>query len=64
MWMLLTGSIVFMWSYGSTNWTELTLGLCLINVALRDSDLEVSVFLLNYLGVSCYEVADILMAFP
>ena len=44
-------STVFMWSYGSTNQTELTLGLFLKNLSLGGADIDVSMFLLNSLGL-------------
>ena len=44
--------IGLMCSYGSKNWTDFTLGLCHTNVALGGSDIDVSIFLLKYLGLN------------
>ena len=44
-------STVLIWSYGSTKWIEFTLGLCHTNVDLGGRNIEVSIFLLNYLGI-------------
>ena len=40
-----------MWSYGPKNWTDLPLGLCHTNVDLGEPDIDVSIFLLKYLGL-------------
>ena len=44
-------SIVFMWFYGSSNWTESTLGLWWVIVDLEGDDIEVWIFLLKSLGI-------------
>ena len=44
-------SVVLMWLYGLTKRNELTLGICLTNVALMGHEFDVSIILLNYLGI-------------
>ena len=44
-------SIVFMWSYGSMNLTELTLGLLRARVALGGPEIDVSTLLFKDLGI-------------
>ena len=44
-------SIGLMWSYWSTKQTNLTLCVCYTDVVFEGSELDLSMFLLNYLGL-------------
>ena len=44
-------SIVLMWSYGSTKWTEFALCVWSTNMALEVPDLDLSILLLKSLGI-------------